>query len=146
MNRKEVNNFVKQSISLILEKDGYKYVSLAENFHLKNDDFTYKIGWSCVERWKSCEIGYYIAIRSEKVSKIYNLFSGAQPKYHKQVSNFTLPFTYFTEEQLYKENISVCDATKEKYIINSFLPVYEKKNKTIFRRVFITGKNCIFYD
>jgi hypothetical protein len=133
MNRKEANNLVKKSITSLLIKDGYKYLNRAEQFHLQKNDFTYKIGWGCVERCNSCEIGFYIAIRSEMVSKVYNLFSGSKPKYHGELSNFTLPSAYFMRGNLYNYiDITVSDSTKEKDVVKVFLPVYEKKIKSFF--------------
>jgi hypothetical protein len=133
MNRKETNSFVKASISPLLIKEGYKYQNWAEQFHLTKEEFTYKIGWRCVERWKSCEIGFYIAIRSEMVSKIYNLFSGAKPEYHRKLSNFTLPSSYFTGGDRYNYiDITVSDSTKEKDVAKVFLPIYEKRIRSFF--------------
>ncbi|GHS94647.1 hypothetical protein FACS1894207_3220 [Bacteroidia bacterium] len=133
MKRKEAKSFVKESLSPLLGKDGYKYVNWAEEFHFKMDDFTYQIGWGCVERWNSCEISFYMNMRSERVSKIFNLFSGADPKYHRELSTFGFPFGYFTGEKLNSYiSVSVSDSTKEKDVVNSFLPVYEKKVKPFF--------------
>ena len=49
----------------------------------EKNDLTYKIGWGCVDREDEFEVSFFIAIRSEKVSEIYNLFSRVQPKYQR---------------------------------------------------------------
>jgi hypothetical protein len=130
MNKKEANNFVKNTIGSILKERGYKYVGWDESFHLKKDDITYKIGWACVDRWQAYEIGYYLCIRSEKVSDIFNQFARIQPKYHREATTFVRPFAYFTGEQMNKSvQITVSDQTCEQDVIDSFLHIYEEKVK-----------------
>lgn len=133
MNKKEALALVREALRPILEEEGYKYVSWAKEFHLKKGDFTFQIGWACVDRWQEHEIGFFMAIRSERVSEIFNTFARIDPKYHRESFNLSLPFVYFTGGQLNNNvSITVSDFTQKEDIVNAFSSVYKEKVKPFF--------------
>lgn len=114
---------------------------------MKKDDFTYKIGWKCIDRIDAFEIGYNIAIRSEKVSEIYNMFSRVPFKYQRETSNLTLPFAYFTGEQLNESiQIIITSFTDMQEVIDSFSQIYNEKVKPFFYEYSSLEKLSFFMD